>query len=91
MAGRDVLAAQTLTRFSLLAGGVLVAVAATGTFLAWRIVGLWAALVESRYGWLLLAKVGIALARGRKLHDKRDKIKERSWDREKARLLREKG
>jgi copper transport protein len=61
MAGRDVLAAQTLTRFSLLAGGVLVAVAATGTFLAWRIVGSWAALVESRYGWLLLAKVGIAL------------------------------
>ena len=37
------------------------------------------------------AKVGIALARGRKLHDKRDRIKERSWDREKARLLREKG
>ena len=33
----------------------------------------------------------IALARGKKLHDKRDKIKERSWDREKARLLREKG
>ena len=37
------------------------------------------------------ALVGIALARGRKLHDKREKIKERSWDREKARLLREKG
>src|SRR5689334_7247281 len=37
------------------------------------------------------AKVGIALARGKKLHDKREKIKERSWGREKARLLREKG
>jgi len=37
------------------------------------------------------AKVGIALARGRKLHDKRDAIKDRSWNREKARLLRERG
>ncbi|MFT3986355.1 SsrA-binding protein SmpB [Aestuariivirga sp.] len=36
-------------------------------------------------------KVDIALARGKKLHDKRDAIKERSWDREKARLLRDKG
>ena len=36
-------------------------------------------------------KVDIALARGKKLHDKRDTIKERSWDRERARLLREKG
>lgn len=32
-------------------------------------------------------KVDIALARGKKLHDKRDSIKERSWDRERARLL----
>lgn len=37
------------------------------------------------------AKVGIALARGKKLHDKRDAIKDRSWNREKARLLRERG
>jgi len=36
-------------------------------------------------------KVDIALARGKKLHDKRDTIKERSWNRERARLLREKG
>ena len=36
-------------------------------------------------------KVDIALARGRKLHDKREAIKERSWDRERARLMREKG
>ena len=36
-------------------------------------------------------KVDIALARGKKLHDKRDTIKERSWDRERARLLRDKG
>ena len=36
-------------------------------------------------------KVDIALARGKKLHDKRDAVKERSWDRERARLLRDKG
>lgn len=36
-------------------------------------------------------KVDLALARGKKLHDKREAIKERSWDRERARLLREKG
>lgn len=36
-------------------------------------------------------KVDIALAKGKKLHDKRDAIKERSWDREKARVLRERG
>lgn len=37
------------------------------------------------------AKVDIALARGKKLHDKRDTIKNRDWDREKSRLLRDKG
>jgi SsrA-binding protein len=36
-------------------------------------------------------KVDIALARGKKLHDKRESIKERTWDREKARVLRDKG
>lgn len=61
LAGREVLAAHTLARFSALAGGVLLAVAATGTFLAWRVVGSWDALVSTAYGWLLLAKVGIAL------------------------------
>ncbi len=61
LAGREVLAARTLARFSALAGGVLLAVAATGTFMAWRILGSWAALVGTAYGWLLLAKVAIAL------------------------------
>ena len=37
------------------------------------------------------AKVEIALARGKKLHDKRDTLKQRSWDRERGRLLRAKG
>ena len=37
------------------------------------------------------AKVEIALARGKKLHDKRETLKKRSWDRERGRLLRLKG
>ncbi|MEO8667702.1 MAG: SsrA-binding protein SmpB [Bauldia sp.] len=37
------------------------------------------------------AKVEIALARGKKLHDKRETEKNRDWAREKGRLLREKG
>ena len=36
-------------------------------------------------------KVDIALARGKKLHDKRETLKERQWDREKGRLLRDRG
>ncbi|GBD43543.1 SsrA-binding protein [bacterium HR40] len=34
-------------------------------------------------------KVELALARGKKLHDKRETMKERDWQREKARLVRE--
>ena len=37
------------------------------------------------------AKVEIALAKGKKLHDKRETSKKRDWGREKARLMREKG
>jgi SsrA-binding protein len=37
------------------------------------------------------AKVELALARGKKLHDKRETEKKRSWERERGRLLREKG
>ena len=37
------------------------------------------------------AKVEIALGRGKKLHDKRETEKRRSWDRERGRLLRQKG
>jgi SsrA-binding protein len=37
------------------------------------------------------AKVEIAMARGKKLHDKRETTKKRDWDREKQRLLRDKG
>lgn len=34
------------------------------------------------------AKVELGLARGKKAHDKRDSIKEREWNRDKARMLR---
>jgi SsrA-binding protein len=35
--------------------------------------------------------VPIALARGKKLHDKRETLKKRSWERERGRLMRMKG
>ena len=38
-----------------------------------------------------VAKVELGLARGKKLHDKRETEKKRDWDRQKARLLRERG
>ncbi|MGH6864900.1 MAG: SsrA-binding protein SmpB [Methyloceanibacter sp.] len=38
-----------------------------------------------------IAKLQIGLARGKKLHDKRETEKKRDWDRQKGRLLREKG
>jgi len=37
------------------------------------------------------AKVELALAKGKKAHDKRETIKERDWKREAARLLRDRG
>ena len=38
-----------------------------------------------------MAKVEIAVAQGKKLHDKRETEKQRDWQRDKARLLRDKG
>lgn len=38
-----------------------------------------------------IAKLEIGLAKGRKLHDKRQVERQRDWDRQKSRLLREKG
>ena len=37
------------------------------------------------------AKVELALAKGKQTHDKRQTIKERDWQRDKARLLRDRG
>lgn len=61
LATKEGLAAETLARFSLLAGGLLLAVAATGTVLAWRILGDWSGFVDTTYGRLLLVKIGLAL------------------------------
>lgn len=38
-----------------------------------------------------LAKLQLALAKGKKLHDKRQTQKERDWNRDKSRLLRDRG
>ena len=37
------------------------------------------------------AKIAIALGKGKKLHDKRETLKKRSWERERGRLMRQKG
>lgn len=37
------------------------------------------------------AKIDIALAKGKKLHDKRETEKDRDWNREKSRVLRDRG
>jgi SsrA-binding protein len=38
-----------------------------------------------------IAKLELALARGKKLHDKRETEKKRDWQRDRARLMRERG
>jgi SsrA-binding protein len=38
-----------------------------------------------------IAKIKLGIAKGKKLHDKRQSIKDRDWDRQKHRLLRDKG
>ncbi|MGH1350100.1 MAG: SsrA-binding protein SmpB [Methyloligellaceae bacterium] len=38
-----------------------------------------------------LAKLELALAKGKKVHDKRETEKKRDWNRQKSRLMREKG
>lgn len=62
---RPKLGAVTLARFSALAAGVLAALLASGTILAWRIVGSWDDLFGTTYGRLLLAKIAlVAVAAG---------------------------
>ena len=61
LAGQGALAAETLARFSTAAAGVLAALVATGSVLAWRILGSWGALVDTTYGRLLLVKVFIVV------------------------------
>ncbi|MBG0566687.1 copper resistance protein CopC [Actinoplanes sp. NEAU-A11] len=61
LSSRGAHAAEVLARFSTAAAGVLAALIATGSLLAWRILGSWGALVDTGYGQLLLVKVAIVL------------------------------
>lgn len=61
LAGRGALAAEVLARFSAAAAGLLVALVATGSLLAWRILGSWSGFWDTTYGQLLLVKIGIAM------------------------------
>ncbi|HET9160156.1 MAG TPA: SsrA-binding protein SmpB [Caulobacteraceae bacterium] len=52
-----------------------------------------ATLIPTRLYWndKGIAKIEIAVAKGKKAHDKREAIAERDWQRDKARLMRERG
>ncbi|NED02082.1 CopD family protein, partial [Streptomyces sp. SID6648] len=45
-------------RFSRLAFGSVVALVATGAYQSWRQLGSWTAFTDTRYGQLLLVKIG---------------------------------
>ena len=60
LAGRSRAAAETLARFSGLAAGLLTLLVASGSVLAWRIVGSWDNLFGTTYGRLLIVKVMVA-------------------------------
>ncbi len=60
LAGRGATAAEVLSRFSTAAAGVLAALVATGSVLAWRILGSWSGFLDTTYGQLLLVKIGFA-------------------------------
>ncbi len=60
LAARGTVGAEVLARFSGVAAGLLAVLVGTGALLTWRIVGSWAALVDTGYGRLLLVKGGIA-------------------------------
>ncbi|MGW7572855.1 copper resistance CopC/CopD family protein [Streptomyces sp. NPDC054765] len=48
-------------RFSRIAFGSVVVLAATGVYQSWRQVGTWRALTDTTYGWLLLLKVSLVV------------------------------
>ncbi|MFF9490053.1 copper resistance CopC/CopD family protein [Streptomyces sp. NPDC014676] len=54
--GRD-----AVQRFSRLAFGSVVALVVTGVYQSWRQLGSWSALTDTRYGQLLLAKIGLVV------------------------------
>ncbi|MFC7895579.1 copper resistance CopC/CopD family protein [Streptomyces sp. NPDC057381] len=51
--------ALAVRRFSRVAFGSVVALVATGTYQSWRQLGSWAAFTDTRYGQLLLVKIGL--------------------------------
>ncbi|MBU6531018.1 copper resistance CopC/CopD family protein [Streptomyces sp. NPDC057245] len=51
--------AAAVRRFSAVAFGSVVALVATGTYQSWRQLGSWTAFTDTRYGQLLLAKIGL--------------------------------
>jgi copper transport protein len=62
LVGRGTMAGDVLARFSGVAAGILLTLAATGVLMGWRILGAWGPLFDTTYGLLLLLKVGIAVA-----------------------------
>lgn len=59
IAGQVGRAATVLSRFSAVAAGTLAALLASGSLLAWRIVGSWGDLFGTSYGRLLVVKIGL--------------------------------
>ncbi|MEV5887072.1 copper resistance protein CopC [Streptomyces sp. NPDC052020] len=53
--------ASAVHRFSRLAFGSVVALVATGVYQSWRQLGSWSALTDTRYGRLLLVKIGLVV------------------------------
>ncbi|CAL9476294.1 hypothetical protein SUDANB58_02960 [Streptomyces sp. enrichment culture] len=51
--------AGAVRRFSRLAFGSVIALVATGAYQSWRQLGSWSALTDTRYGQLLLVKIGL--------------------------------
>jgi copper transport protein len=51
--------ADAVRRFSRIAFGSVVALVATGTYQSWRQLGSWSAFTDTRYGQLLLVKIGL--------------------------------
>ncbi|MET9112828.1 copper resistance protein CopC [Streptomyces longwoodensis] len=51
--------ATAVRRFSTVAFGSVVALVATGTYQSWRQLGSWSAFTDTRYGQLLLVKIGL--------------------------------
>ncbi|MFI2507950.1 copper resistance CopC/CopD family protein [Streptomyces sp. NPDC018972] len=52
---------DAVQRFSRLAFGSVVALVVTGVYQSWRQLGSWSALTDTRYGQLLLAKIGLVV------------------------------